>query len=261
MAVVRSLLVLVFLTISLAPRASAWSENAHRAVARVASELAPETATRRQRYLIGSGVTLEDLAGYLDSVAAERPEVESWREITLPPGAQKTELERDCPVGDCVTAKVREFEGIVRLGVRNKGERLEAFKLLIGLAAELHQPLNAGYPPDRGGDRTILVSGKEMSLYELWDQRLLGQRDTDELAARIRELATPENVRAWSEGTLRDWTWDTHRAALEIAYDGVGVDSPQPIDARYLNRAQETAEIQLAKAAVRLAVLLDRIWP
>lgn len=260
MALCRLLLAVVACTVA-APTLSAWNDSVHRAVARVAQERLSANAARRHRYLMGANAKLEDVAAYADSVVGERPETEAWRSITIPPGAKKVELKRDCPVGDCVTAKIRELEGVVRLAVREKSKVQESFRFLIGLAADLHQPLNAGFPPDRGGERTVLLEGEEAALYDVWDSRLFAEANEDELAARLRELITAENARQWSQGTLRDWTWETHRMAVEVAYDGVGVDSPQPIDEVYLHRARETAELQLAKAAVRLAVLLDRIWP
>lgn len=244
-----------------APNALAWDEAVHRAVAQVAQERTREGAIRTSRYLMGSQFNLADAAGYSDALVDSRPEVDSWRSITIPPNAEKVELRRDCPVGDCVTAKIRELEGIVRLAVREKAERQDALRLLINLAADLHQPLNAGFPPDQGGDRQVLLEGEEISLHELWDSRLTEGQDAEEIADRVRALISEQRAAEWSEGTLRDWTWETHQVARTAAYEGVGVDSPQPIDETYLARAREAADLQLAKAAVRLAVLIERIWP
>ena len=241
--------------------AFAWDANVHEAVARVAQERTRPGAIRNSRYLMGASFNLPDAAGWADAQTKSRPEVEAWLSITIPPGAEKVDLRRDCPVGDCVTAKVREFEGVVRLAVRDKPLRQDAFRFLVNLAADLHQPLHAGFPPDQGGDRAVLLNGEELSLYDLWDSRLFQGQDPEELAGRIQDLITEQDAADWSSGTLRDWTWDTHQAAVKVAYDGVGVDSPQPVDEAYLDRARRTAELQLAKAAVRLAVLIERIWP
>lgn len=243
------------------PALYAWDEAVHRAVAQVAQERARDGAIRTSRYLMGKEFNLADAAGFSDALVDSRPEVDAWRSITLPPGAKRVELRRDCPVGDCVTVKIREFEGIVRLAVKEKAERQDALRFLINLAADLHQPLNAGFPPDQGGERTVLHDGRELSLHELWDRSLLDGQEADEIAERLRALITEERAAEWAAGTLHDWTWDTHQTAREVAYDGVGVDSPQPVDETYLERAREAADLQLAKAAVRLAALIDRIWP
>ena len=256
-----SRIVLASALLAFAPTLFAWDATVQEAVARVAQEWVRPGALRISRYLMGPEFNLKDAAGWTDSQTQARPEVEAWRSITIPPNAKKVVLPRDCPVGDCVTAKVRAFEGVVRLAVKDKERRQEAFRFFLNLVVDLHQPLNAGFPPDQGGDRVVLIGGEEIALYDLWESRLFAGADPEELAGRIRALITDEKAERWSQGTLRDWTWETHQAAVHVAYDGVGVDSPQPVDEAYLDRARETAELQLAKAAVRLAFLIERIWP
>lgn len=244
-----------------APAAKAWTAAAHQATAEVAEGRASARAKRAQGYLMGSSVKLADIAAWADEVVGERPETEAWHSITIPKKAKKVDLKRDCPVGDCVTVKVREFEGIVRLAVREKEQRQEAYRFLVNLAADLHLPPNAGYPFDEVDEPFLLIEGKKISVAEWWNSHVLAEYDRETLAAKIRERITPEKTVLWSQGTLRDWTWETHRIAQRMIYEVHKGSKPhKPSDADI--RAMEDLAIeQLAKSAVRLSVLLDRIWP
>ena len=196
----------------------AWSDLVHRAVARVAQERLSPTADRRQRLMMGADAKLSDVAGWSHQIETERPETEAWSSITIPPTATRLDLDRDCPVGDCTPVKLRETVGIVRLAHKDKPQLIEAFKFLINLAVDLHQPLRAGYPPGNGGDPIpVVVDGHESDLFTYWDQEIFANDDEDALVARIRELITPARARAWSAGTMKDWTWETHLSAVRVA--------------------------------------------
>jgi len=241
--------------------AQAWDATAHRAVARVAQEHLSPQAERRHRFLMGVGAKLEDVATWADEIIAERPETEAWHSITIPPVATEMDLDRDCPVGDCSPVKVREHLGVVRLAFKEKPEIIEAFKFLINLTTDMHQPLNAGYPPGSGGDVTrVVFEGRNMRLRDLWNGEIFGDADEDAIAARIRELITPERVKEWSRGTIRDWAWETHLSAMRVAYGALPEGEIKELDQEYVGHARASAELQLAKAAVRVAVLLNEAW-
>lgn len=240
----------------------AWSDVIHQAIARVAAERVGDNVTRRHRFMMGTAAQLEDSAAWAEAVIGERPETEAWHSITIPPDATELDLDRDCPVGDCLPTKIREQEGIVRLGFKEKPEQIEAFRYLVHLVGDLHQPLHAGYPPGSGGDETAAIyQGRRISLDDFWDHAVFDGEDVDRLAERIRARITAEKAREWTRGTLRDWTWDTHLAAVRVAYGALPAGDPKRLDGEYAERARAAAEEQLAKAAVRLAFILDRVWP
>jgi hypothetical protein len=259
----RALLGLVAVLSLLPPSAAlAWDETAHRAITRIAEEHLGDTALKRRQYYVPSGQALEDVSYWAQSLFGERPETEAWHSITLPPDATGVDLERDCPLGDCITVKIREAEGIVRLAHKPRSAVTDYVKFLVHLAGDLHQPLNAGYPPGEGmSDPLVVYQGVEMPLSKFWEERLFEGVSVDELADRIRRRITPAKLREWQTGTLKDWTWDTHLVAVRVAYGSLPAGTPRRLDAEYVNTARSAAEEQLAKAAVRLAASLDRVWP
>lgn len=259
----RALLGLVAVLSFLLPSSAlAWDETAHRAIARVAEENLADTALKRYRYYVPSGQTLEDVSYWAQSLFPERPETEAWHSITLPPDATGVDLKRDCPLGDCITVKIREAEGIVRLAHKPRAAVTEYVRFLVHLVGDLQQPLNVGYPPGEGvSDPTVVYEGAEMPLSKLWNERLFEGVSVDELADRIRRRITPAKLREWQAGTLTDWTWDTHLVAVRVAYGSLPAGTPRRLDADYVSTARSAAEEQLAKAAVRLAASLNRVWP
>lgn len=242
--------------------APAWDEPVHRAITRVAEENISPPAARRYKYYVTDGQKLEDISYWAQTIFAERPETESWHAITVPPDAMGLDLKRDCPLGDCLPVKIREAEGVVRLAHKKRAVVGEYLRFLIHLMGDLHQPLNAGYPPSGGvSDPVVSYNGAEMLLSEFWNEHLFDGVSVDELATRIRARMTPGKVREWQQGTLRDWTWDTHLVAVRVAYGSLPAGSPRQLDAEYISTAREAAEEQLAKAAVRMTQSLDQAWP
>ncbi len=259
----RALLGLVAVLSFLLPgSALAWDETAHRAIARVAEEHLSANALKRYQYYVPSGQTLEDISYWAQSLFQERPETEAWHSITLPPDATGVDLKRDCPLGDCITVKLREAEGIVRLAHKPRSDVADYLKFLVHLAGDLHQPLNVGYPPSEGmSDPLVVYEGVEMPLSKFWDEHLFEAVSVDELADRIRRRITQSKLRQWQTGTLKDWTWDTHLVTVRVAYGSLPTGTPRRLDDEYVATARSAAEEQLAKAAVRLAASLDRVWP
>ncbi len=241
---------------------SAWDENVHRAIVRVAQERLGDTAQKRHRYYLGDASSMEDLAYWAETVADERPETESWWSITIPPNATGLDMDRDCPIGDCVTAKIREEEGIVRLAHRGRDQVAEAFRFLILLVPELHQPLNVGYPPGFGlADDYVVYNGKRYLLEDFWAHVLFDGVSVDDLADIVRRRITPAKAREWTKGNQKDWTWETHLTAVRVAYGALPSGDPRVLGQEYVSAARNVAEEQLAKAAVRLAYVLDEVWP
>ena len=241
-----------------------WNEQGHRVVARAAQEQLSENAVRRMSYLFGKEAKLVDMATWADEIAGERPDTEAWHSITVPPDATSVDLKRDCPLGECVTAKVRECIGILRLAIKPRSEIVDAFKMLVGLAADMHQPLLNGLPPGRGKeDSVVIFSGKEMSLFEALDSGLIQRMGSeDQVLDRVRRHIQAADREAWTTGTYRAWTWETHKVATDQIYAMVGeANAKTEMNGPTLREAEEIIVDRLAKSAVRLAYMLDVAWP
>ena len=261
---IRLLLAAATLVVALPGLAPAWGPLGHRVIARIAQQHLTPNARWRLEFYFGKDFALEELALWADKIREERPESGPWHYLDIAPEATSLVMERDCPKGNCIAWKTREFVGIARLAVRKKEELIEPIKFIVHFGGDLHQPLHLGHPQDRGGwDIPVELEGRSMNLHQAWDSGILelGGENEEELAQRLSRRITPEFKRHWRKGVLRDWSWEAHLIAIRVAYAALPAGSPKVLDEEYVRGAREVIEEQLAKGGVRLAELLNRTWP
>jgi len=75
----------------------------------------------------------------------------------------------------------------------------------------------------------------------------------EELEGRI----TPQDKTKWQQGSIQDWVMEGHRLAQTIAYGDLGSENPAVITPAYEQQAAPVIELQLERAGVRLAFLLN----
>ncbi|MDE2393980.1 MAG: hypothetical protein KGL43_20085 [Burkholderiales bacterium] len=174
------------------------------------------------------------------------------------------------PAEACVVDKVEQFAAEWRSPSTPAPERLLALKFLIHFVGDLHQPLHLADDHDTGGNEVALVQrGRHgaANLHAYWDTglvRRLGRRP-ERVAQSLDEAITVEQARTWSAGGPADWALDSFALARDVAYDWrgavrVSADSGKPalrLGDAYEARALPVVREQLAKAGIRLAVLLE----
>ena len=248
----------------IASPASAWGPAGHRIIASVAQEHLNARARARLSYLLGSETTLADVATWADDVRDERPETATWHYINIPPAATNLRPQRDCPDGNCVSDKIREFVGIARLAIRNKSDVGEAVKYLIHFVGDLHQPLHAGFAEDKGGNQIpVMAEGRESNLHSVWDSTIIRRLGSDEaeIAQHLNQAITASQKKQWQKGRPREWAWESHLLAVRVAYGALPAGSPKRLSKDYLAQAAAVGEEQLAKAGIRLAAMINQVWP
>jgi hypothetical protein len=101
--------------------------------------------------------------------------------------------------------------------------------------------------------------GHPDNLHCVWDTGLLQHlnRHPEALARELESRITPQDRVEWIKGTIEDWVMEGHRLAQTVAYGNLGSQSPAPITAAYERQAEPVIELQLEKAGVRLAYLLN----
>ena len=181
-------------------------------------------------------------------------------ERPLPPGEPASRG----PADDCVIDKVRQFNLELAQPTTTPAERLRALQFLLHFVGDLHQPLHCGDDHDRGGndERTVVPGARAGSLHHDWDTTFVAAlgRSPERVAARLVRSISPAERRAWSRGTVADWAMQSHRLADRVAYGRLprpGADGRYRLDDAYLAAAESTVRIQLQRAGLRLARLLN----
>ncbi len=161
--------------------------------------------------------------------------------------------------------KVEHFAAELRDPRTDPEERLVALKFVLHLVGDLHQPLHAADDHDAGGNRKRVVADRFRpgNLHHFWDTefvRRLGD-EPREVASAVISGISDQQRREWSAGTVSDWTMEAFEVARKDAYGGLPEPSTRGVyllDARYVGAAMQDVRLQLGKAGVRLAALLNR---
>jgi len=171
------------------------------------------------------------------------------------------------PAQDCIVNKIEEFFGELQNQTTPPAERLLALKYLIHFVGDLHQPLHAADHADRGGNCVALApspAGGDKNLHAYWDIGAVAAlgRSAQRIAARLDADITNDDLNAWTRGNARTWALESFALGQKDAYDLAARPTCQSpgsttLSAAYQSRAQQDAALQIEKAAIRIAGLLN----
>jgi hypothetical protein len=82
-------------------------------------------------------------------------------------------------------------------------------------------------------------------------------RNQAAFAAELESRITPQDQAEWQKGSIEDWVMEGHRVAQTVTYGDLSNENPAPITGEYERQADAVIELELEKARVRLAYLLD----
>lgn len=240
--------------------AQAWGPLGHRLVAELAErQLDPSIVPELHRLLDESGASsLAEVANWADDVREGRNGDELSRQtrrmhfVNFADSHCRFEPARICANGQCAVAAIESYAKALADRSKPVSERAQALRFLVHFVGDVHQPLHASYRPDRGGNLfQVRYQGQGTNLHAIWDSRVLGslhigwQRYARRLGDRT-VAAGPLLPQAWAEQSCR------------ISRDDGLYPLGRNIDAAYLERMRPVAELQVQRAAARLAALLNR---
>ena len=237
----------------------AWGREGHEIIVMVAEHnIRPETAARMRDLLAPE--SSEEASVWADEYRHAHRETGPWHYIDIPLADSRIDLARECRNGDCVIAKTEQFLTVLSDPNADKDARVQALKYVIHFVGDLHQPLHVADDGDKGGNlRYVVFEGHPDNLHWLWDTGLLQHinRNPAALAVELESRVTTQDQAEWQKGSIEDWVMEGHRLAQTVAYGDLSNENPAPITSAYERQADPVVELQLEKAGVRLAYLLD----
>jgi hypothetical protein len=239
----------------------AWGPAGHRIVGHIAEmNLDPEVLkTIRKEFSIKH---LANVANWADEIKKSRhkPDVLHYTNIAV--GHRSYDQERDCPQKRCATAKIDEYKNILSdLHFPGKS-RKEAFKFLVHLVADVHQPMHLGNEKDRGGNNiAVNLGNKQTNLHRVWDGDLifLEGKSQRQFARQLNQSITMENRKQWGQGSPGDWSNESRVLALDYGYS-LEFSSGRKLSQDYIRTGRKIAEEQLQRAGLRLAEMLNQLF-
>jgi hypothetical protein len=270
-----------------ASAALAWGDVGHEVTALIAYHHLTAKARTALDALLASDVdplTKPDFASratWADKYRNEHRETATWHFIDIEID-QQPDMAAACfgfpplaagqpaaqgPAQDCIVNKIEEFFAELQNQSTPPAERLLALKFLIHFIGDLHQPLHTADHADRGGNCVALSpspDGADKNLHAYWDVGAVASlgRSAPEIAALLDAEITQDDLNSWTRGDARTWALESFALGQKDAY----AIAPRPTCASpgatalsedYQAHAQEDAALQLEKAAIRMAGLLN----
>jgi hypothetical protein len=268
----RALAAALGIIIALTGQALAWGDEGHRIVAEIAEQYLKAGTAHQVRELLAleNATTLAAVSTWADEIRGQRRETARWHYVNIPihppagtpPGYDAA---RDCPTGDCVVAKIDELAAVLGdKAVHDARERLEALKFVVHFVADVHQPLHAANDGDRGGnDVRVTLMGRQTNLHAIWDTGILfsaGIGDERAYALQLARSIRPIELDQWRDGSAATWATESNDIARRLIY-GAWPHGPDALRGSYAETALPVVSVQLEKAGVRLAAVLNAALP
>ena len=271
--------------------ALAWGDDGHKVVALIAQSFLDTNALKRVNALLAAdtdSLTAHDIASaatwadkFRDSNRnGARQKTSQWHfvdiEITAPdldaacfnhPPIPSGTVASDGPAIDCVVDKIQEFAAELTNPATDPEEQVVALKFLLHFVGDLHQPLHSSDDNDRGGNnKKVSAAGfRAGNLHHYWDTEFVDQLETDpkSIASDLIGHISRDQVSTWQSGSPSDWAMESFQVAKDDAYGQL----PEPsahgsfrLSDEYVTTATEDVALQLSKAGVRLAFVLNNAF-
>lgn len=169
------------------------------------------------------------------------------------------------PADDCITDKIEQFRRELADPATPAGERLVALQFILHLVGDVHQPLHASDDHDRGGNGVAvrLPGARGGSLHHYWDTVFVERlgRDSRLLARASIDAIGNADVRRWRGGGSARWARESYGVAKSCVYAPLpppAADGVRVLTEAYAAGAAQCVRLQLQRAGVRLAALLNR---
>jgi hypothetical protein len=277
------------LTVAQPHSARAWGDEGHEVVALIAQSFLEPDVRKRVSALLAAdtdSLTEHDIASeatWADKLrdantSGARLRTRQWHFIDIE--VKAPDLDAACfnhpaipqgtpasngPADDCVVDKIQEFAAELADPTTDLEEQVAALKFVLHFVGDLHQPLHSSDDNDRGGNaKRVSANGfRAGNLHHYWDTEFVDQLgpDAKTIASDLIGHITADQQSQWQAGQPTDWAKETFNIAKDDAYGQL----PEPnsrgsfrlID-DYVTMATNDVALQLSKAGVRLAVILNQ---
>jgi hypothetical protein len=284
-----ALMLFLGLLLAAAP-AAAWGDIGHEVTALIAyRHLTTQARAALDALLAGDSdpLTAADFASrtsWADRYRNTHRETAAWHFIDIeiehpdvaaacfhfPPLAQGQAASAG-PAQDCIVNKINEFFAELKNPGTPPAERALALKFLIHFIGDLHQPLHTADHADRGGNCIALSpspDGQDNNLHAFWDVGAVAAlgHSAAQIAAALDAQISIDDMRSWNSGDLNAWTMESFALGQQDVYALSRPTAQLPtcqapgavaLSAEYQAQAARDAALQLKRAAIRMAGLLN----
>jgi S1/P1 Nuclease len=274
--------------IALAGPAFAWGDLGHQVTALIAYQHLNAKARTALDALLASDadtLTASDFAGrttWADRYRTTHRETAPWHFADIEidsgdvaaacfgfPPLAAGQLASQGPSQDCVINKIDEFTVELTNPHTPAAERLLALKFLIHFIGDMHQPLHSSDHNDKGGNCIGLSppspDGQETNLHAYWDVGTVNVLGTGAatIAKQLDAGISETQIADWSTGSTRSWALEAFALSKRDVYQlnklpTCASPGSVALSDSYIKAAQADASLQLRRAGIRMALLLNQ---
>jgi hypothetical protein len=169
------------------------------------------------------------------------------------------------PAAACIVDKIEQFEAELRDVHTSPTERCVALQFVLHLVGDVHQPLHASDAHDQGANQEqVQASGLSPgNLHRYWDVDFVRALDPDPRAVADDLIAQigPQQIRAWQSGTATDWASESYAVGKAVSFGRLppAISTHHyELSASYVQVSVDAVQLQLKRAGLRLAYVLNR---
>ena len=248
--------------ILLAPApAFAWGREGHEIIAGIAERELTPVARAQVAQLLGREAMLIHDSNWADQIRERRQKTGPWHYVDIPLNAPGYDARRDCGGNNCVVAQIADDLNVLGNRRLPRATRAEALRFLVHFVGDIHQPMHTVDNDDHGGNAVrVYLAGERTNLHRVWDGEVVEAFgfDAGPIAAAVESAIQRTQKKNWQSGSPADWANESHRIARGEIYPVTHGRRSLRLSSVWLRTEAPIARLQIAKAGVRLAWLLNR---
>jgi hypothetical protein len=180
-------------------------------------------------------------------------------QFALPAGCGS--VNSNCP-GDVITNSMNILK--TTTGITN--ERLANLGVILHLVGDIHQPMHAGNPYGHRVDIDVSYHSPN-TLHGIWDSELVKDTFAEYSDSDIAAMMDANSAR-WMKGLPNEWLEVISHASRDEVFKPLGLYTCPPVEpttqipitSAYIENAKDVELKQIAKAADRLAHILNKAF-
>ncbi len=250
---IRITVLFCIIFISSACQVKAWGPEGHAIVGRLALQLVKEDVRKNVLAILGN-MSVDTAANWMDIMKsnADYDFMRSWHYIDFAREQVYTNSNNE----NIVNRLILTYNELTHKKILCTDQVRTDLYVLLHLMGDLHMPLHTGYDDDLGGNKVMVQYDtlKTHNLHTFWDVDIIRLGNiTDNDCLQLLNSGFRDSSKT---ADFTGWMMDS-RSLLPQVYDFAGFT----LDKKYLDRNRAVVVRQLLKAGLRLAALLNRLFP
>ena len=249
-------IVIIITLLGMSTQLLAWGQTGHRTIALIATKHL-DKKTKQELFEIMGHESLMQASTWMDEIRSDHKwdHTHPWHYVTIPDGENYLSAEKS-DKGDAVEA-IERLKAIVIDASSSREDKRNAIRMLVHIIGDIHQPLHVGNGTDRGGnDVKIKWFYEKSNLHRIWDSGMIDSKQLSytELAQFVdhpKETPIPNlhstDINVWIQ------------EAMSLRPQVYDLTNEEYLSYEYMYKNWDTVMIQIEKAGIRLAEVLNEI--